>query len=126
MELEEAIKELESLSPSETAIETVLEALKKLTEERNIYKKEHDKITKALNFKEGSLNPPAEVCIERLKKALENSIPKNKLEDKIEELNEEFNKYEVDINCSQDDYYELSDRYAFVKEKLKELLEEKN
>ena len=68
------------------AIETVLKKFETLTEERDIYKNEYDKITKALNFKEGSLNPPAEVCIERLKKVLENSVPKKKVEDKIELL----------------------------------------
>ena len=52
-------------------------------------------------------------------------IPKKKIEDKIEELNEEFNNYEVGVNCSQNNYYELSDKYSFAEEKLQELLEEK-
>lgn len=46
------------------------------------------------------------------------------LEDKLNELKEEFNNYQVDVNCTQDDYYVYSDKYGFVEEKLKELLEE--
>ena len=52
-----------------------------------------------------------------------NSIPKKKIKDKLEELNEEFNNDNVDVNCSQDNYYELSDKYAFAEEKIQELLE---
>lgn len=51
---------------------------------------------------------------------------KKKLEDKIEELKEEFKNYIVDVNCSQDNYYELSDKYAFAEEKIQELLEDKS
>ncbi len=60
---------------------------------------------------------------ETVLQALENK--NKKIEDKIEELDNEFNNYQVDVNCSQADYYELSDKYAFAKEKLKELLEDK-
>ena len=95
-ELEEAIKTLkkfceyddnlflqdEKLYEYQDAKETVLQELKKTTEERDIYKEEHDKITKVLNLKEGSLNPPVELIIEGLKKSLENSIPKKKIKDK--------------------------------------------
>ena len=62
--------------------------------------------------------------IEEMTQALENSISKKKVEDIIEELDSEFNNYQVGVNCSQDDYYILSDKYAFTKEKLQELLEE--
>ena len=106
MELEEAIKRCKHIvqnfndmrkcelpphkfiinSEDSDYIKTVLQALEKITEERDIYKEEHDKITKVLNFKEGSLNPSAELVIESLKKALQNSIPKKKIEDKIKEL----------------------------------------
>ena len=62
--------------------------------------------------------------IEEMTQALENSISKKKVEDIIEELDSEFNNYQVGVNCSQDDYYILSDKYAFTKEKLQELLKE--
>lgn len=50
-----------------------------------------------------------------------NSILKQKIKDKIEELNEEFYKR----NTGEDDnYYILSEQYAFAEDALKELLEE--
>lgn len=50
-----------------------------------------------------------------------NSILKQKIKDKIEELNEEFYKR----NTGEDDnYYILSQQYAFAEDALKELLEE--
>ena len=103
------------------AIETVLKELEAITEEKDIYKDEYDKITKALNFKEGSLNPPVEVCIERLKKAIKNSIPKKKIEDKIKELD---NK-PIKIYTSNKKHYYETDKYnGIIKQILKELLEE--
>ncbi len=62
---------------------------------------------------------------EHMEELIRNSISKKKIEDKIEELNEEFKNYKIDVNCSQDNYYELSDKYAFAEEKLQELLEDK-
>ena len=84
------------------AIETVLQALEKLQKHCKEMIKEKQELSSALL----------------------DSIPKKKIEDKIEELKEEFKNYKVDVNCSQDNYYELSDKYAFAEEKLRELLEE--
>ena len=75
--------EFEDIKKIPKSVETVLQALEKVTEERDIYKEEHNKITKALNLKEGSFNPPAELVIESLKKALKDSIPKKKLNNYI-------------------------------------------
>ena len=61
MELEEAIKELESLSPSETAIKTVLQALES-------YKRRY------------------ELAIEQNVKDYKNSIPKKKIREKLKEV----------------------------------------
>ena len=65
-ELEESIRELESLSPSETAIKTVLQALEKLQKRCKELIKEKQDLTSALL----------------------DSIPKKKIEDKIKELKE--------------------------------------
>lgn len=93
MDIKKAIKEMKSLSPSENAIETVLQKIEKQQEQINELKT--------------------------------NSISKKKIEDKIEELDDEFNNYQVDVNCTQDGYYIYSNEYAFVKETLQKLLEDK-
>lgn len=57
--------------------------------------------------------------LETLKK---DRIPKQKIKDKIDELNEEFARR----NTGEDDnYYILAEQYAFAEEILKELLEDK-
>ena len=63
-ELEEAIKELESLSPSENAIKTVLQALEKLKQDNYKLDKENQKLF--------------EINI--------NSIPKKRVEYRLQEL----------------------------------------
>ena len=131
MEIEEAIKICEDFIEENkdrkiilhTAIRTVLQALKNVIEERDIYKEEHDRITKVLNLKEGSLNPPVEIVIESIKKALQNSIPKKKIEDKVLELKE-------DIVLENDSMYGKGNReyikqLEFAIEKIEELLEDK-
>lgn len=87
MELEEAIKELESLSPSETAIETVLQAL-------------------------------------------ENSIPKNTVEDKMKKLRQEaLEVHSALIRQTKKEYdYMLYKHYLDLIQQIKilrELLEDK-
>ena len=71
MELGEAIKELESLSPSENAIKTVLQALEKLKQDNYKLDKENQKLF--------------EINI--------NSVPKKKIEEKIELRNNIKNSY---------------------------------
>lgn len=64
-------------------------------------------------------------AIETILDELENRIPREKIENKIEELENEFNNYQIDVNCTQDEYYTYSDKYAFAEEKLNELKEKK-
>lgn len=52
------------------ALENILEDRERLKKENEIYKEEYCKITKALDFKEGALNPELSIAIEAIKKAL--------------------------------------------------------
>ena len=95
-ELEEAIKELKSLSPSETAIKTVLQALEKTKKDYELAIKQN------ITYKQN---------IHDLKY---NSIPTKKIEDKIktyERINKERGYLLV--------------RESFLKKELQELLEDK-
>ena len=73
-------------------IDTVLNYI----EELEIYKDELKKVNKALNLEEGTIAPYTSDIIESLKRCVTqfqndalNSIPKQKIRDKIEELEEE-------------------------------------
>lgn len=51
-----------------------------------------------------------------------NTIPRTKVEETIQQLNDEFET----LNTGNDDnWYILSEQYAFAEDKLRELLEEK-
>ena len=131
-------------------MEKVLQALEKVTEERGIYKEEHDKITKVLNFKEGSLNLPVELVIESLKKSLErykrlaeanltkrdefmDNMCKHRciLKSKLQELKENSiptKKIEDKIKLIEmEEHYDYKINYTSkqVKKLLQELLEDK-
>lgn len=136
MDLEKAIKKCTAIvttkfnndysidSVDKEAIEIVLQSLKDKQKAVKNYEQMYDEDEGEIS----NLRWKNEIYIESIKsykEALQNSMPTKKIEAKIEELNEEFKNYEVDVNCSQDNYYELSDKYAFAEEKLRELLEDK-
>ncbi len=106
---------LQALNNFIFVMEEIIKALEKVTEERDIYKEEHNKITKLLNLKEGSLNPPVELVIESLKKALQNSISKDIIRQKINErqfeLQQEYKDFKDDVrlNTLQELYYYKED-----------------
>lgn len=70
----------------------------RLQEENDIYKEEQQKITKALDFKEGTLNPDASIVIKSMKQALIQLQAKankyDSLVEKIKEKIEEISNYE--------------------------------
>lgn len=61
--------------------------------------------------------------IEKQQKEIKNSISKDKIREMKNELNEEFEKNNSS-GIYGNDYYIESEKYAFVEEKLNELLEE--
>lgn len=75
-------------------LENILADRERLQEENDIYKEESHKITKALDFKEGTLNPDSSVVIKSMKQALIQLQAKankydslvEKIKDKIEEI----------------------------------------
>lgn len=50
-------------------------------------------------------------------------ISKDKIKEQLEELDEELKNCRIGINCTQEDYYIILERYEFAKEKIQELLE---
>jgi len=58
----------------------------------------------------------------RIKELEEDSIPVQKVKDKIKELSDEFEKINTPDN---NEWYIDSDKYAFAQEKLEELLEDR-
>lgn len=61
--------------------------------------------------------------IEKQQKEIEECVSKDKIEEMKNELNEEFEKNNSS-GIYGNDYYIESEKYAFVEEKLNELLEE--
>ena len=125
-ELEEAIKQLKDLVIDRESF------IQNDSDHDDIFLKDKKAIEMALEaltdtrkqYQEGYLRGRKEEEKEMLKVIKMHYIERKKIEDKIEELNEELKNYKVDVNCSHDKYYELSDNYAFAEEKLKQLLED--
>lgn len=102
------IKELEeTLKCTQNSWYNDTEKIQELEEEKEIYKNELKKIDKALNVKVGTAMPTSSDIIESMKKSVtqykmivENSIPKSKIRDKIEEYKkrkENCNDIEAEI-----------------------------
>lgn len=71
------------------AIENILADRERLKKENEIYKEEYCKITKALDFKEGALNPEPSIAIEAIKKALiQEQAKANKYDRLVERIEE--------------------------------------
>ncbi len=90
------------------AIENILAHIERLETENQIYKEEHQKITKALDFKPGTLNPGTDIAIEAIKKALIQATAKanayDSLVEKIKSKKRHFEECDELIATSNDNY----------------------
>lgn len=97
---------LEQLKKYQQATDTILNLLEKQQKEIEEQKSRNKKLN---------------TLILDLNKALEDSISKEAVIDKIQEVKEEFDRVNTPDNS---DWYIDSEKYAFAEEKLKELLGE--
>lgn len=115
MDIEEDIKELKEVLLHYRETEKVRKAIRNLLAERE----EDKKRIEQLEVLEDDLKDKRIVYVDT-PDFKEKYIPTQKVYDKIDELNEEFDRR----NTGEDDnYYILSEQYAFTEEILKELLE---
>lgn len=118
------------------AIENILADRERLLEENNIYKEgneiykeEYNKIAKALDFKEGTLNPDASIVIKSMKQALiQLQIKANAYDSLVEKIKDEIKclnkqeKEELKGTKGQDRYY-IKQKYMYKRNTLQELLD---
>lgn len=103
------------------SIENILADRERLETENQIYKEEHQKITKALDFKEGKLNPNADITIKAIKKALIQATAKaNKYDSLIEKIKNNLRKKKLIKECEAISDREHLDGEIFA---LQELLD---
>ncbi len=106
------------------AIENLLVDRERLAKENEIYKEEDNKISKALNFKEGVLNPDASTVIECMKKALKQTTAKaNKYDSLIEKIKDKTKEIQEKLRDKSLNWQDYA-KHLGVDEILKELLEE--
>ena len=126
--LENLLEEgFEAMCYSETqAIDHLIKAYKELEEEKKICKEELEKIDKVLNLEAGRAAPYRYEIIEslrrgitQLKKIIDNSIPVSLVEEKIEELNKQYDFY----NSDRRETKSIAKGYYIAIQKLQELLE---
>ena len=132
-----AILDLEDLK----SLENLLTRYKQLEEENKIYKEELKKIDKALNLEEGTLAPNRNVIIESLNggisllnKIIDDSIPKSKVKEKIEELENKIRPKqeihqklckEIDKTGTETEYDYAMEELSILDDELREMLIEK-
>lgn len=125
--LENLLEEgFEAMCYSETqAIDHLIKAYKELEEEKKICKEELEKIDKVLNLEAGRAAPYRYEIIEslrrgitQLKKIIDNSIPVSLVEEKIEELNKQYDFY----NSDRRETKSIAKGYYIAIQKLQELL----
>lgn len=128
--LENLLEEgFEAMCYSETqAIDHLIKAYKELEEEKKICKEELEKIDKVLNLEAGRAAPYRYEIIEslrrgitQLKKIIDNSIPVSLVEEKIEELNKQYDFY----NSDRRETKSIAKGYYIAIQKLQKLLEKR-
>lgn len=96
------------------AIENILADRERLQEKNDIYKEENQKITKALDFKEGTLNPDASIIIKSMKQALIQLKAKaNKYDSLVEKIKESLNKRKKEYEEILSDYGNIDTDITF-------------
>lgn len=95
-------------TPFRKTIENILAYIERIKTENEIYTEEHKKITKALDFKPGTLNPDADIAIQAIKNALIQATDKaNKYDSLVEKIKKKkryFEECEELIATSNDNY----------------------
>lgn len=116
------------------AIENILADRERVLEENNIYKEgnkiykeEYNKIAKALDFKEGILNPDASIVIKSMKQALiQLQIKANAYDSLVEKIKETIELIEDTLDLSKENgkvaKYKIT-AMEYELEDLKELLD---
>lgn len=106
-------------------IENILAYIETLEIENDIYKEEHQKITKALDFKEGTLNPDTSIVIKSMKQALIQLQAKaNKYDSLVEKIESNLREKETIRECETISDREHLDGEIFALQELLDNLEE--